>query len=260
VSTESGDGIEWGRLAARQTHLPDDLAASLEQMIADGRLAKGARIPAERDLAAAMGVSRASVRAALRELELKGLIDRRPGRGTIVTDNSARREVGNSLLGRLDPEDRDLLEVMDLRAAIEPPIAARAASRATAADVRRLREIADAADRAKTLEEIVDLDERFHQEISRTTHNPLLVRLLEVTTEWMGPSRRNPLQTAERRRASTSAHRAVLDAIGAHDPEAAAAAMARHIASVDELLTADIPGAATKPRPATKRRSGRAPR
>jgi GntR family transcriptional repressor for pyruvate dehydrogenase complex len=245
---EPAGGIDWSRLARRPAHVPDDLSANLEQMIVDGELGRGDRLPAERELATSLRVSRASVREALRDLELKGLIDRRPGRGTIVSGDPQRTRQGGSLLGRLSSSERDLLEVMDLRATIEPPIAARAASRATPAGLRGLREIVEAMEGAATLEETVELDERFHREISRATHNPLLVRLLEVTTEWMGPSRKSTLQSEDRRAASIAAHRRILEAIGAHDPVDAEEAMAAHIESVNELLAARLPRSVRPPR------------
>jgi DNA-binding FadR family transcriptional regulator len=189
---------------------------------------------------------------------LKGLVDRRPGRGTIITDNSERLREAGSLLGRLNPEQRDVLEVMDLRATIEPPIAARAAIRATASDIRRLREIVGVAESTTAVNDVVRLDEDFHRQISRATHNPLLERLLETTTAWMGPSRRSTLQSRRRVAASLAAHREVVEAIAAHDPDAAAAAMARHIQQVNAVLAeaANLPGN-VGPARASARRSGR---
>ncbi|MCW3046782.1 MAG: GntR domain protein [Solirubrobacterales bacterium] len=258
MSAKAGDAIriDWSNVAARPSHLPDDLAANLEAMIADGTLAKGARIPGERELAASMGVSRASVRSALRDLELKGLVDRRPGRGTIITNSERLREAG-SLLGSLDSGQRDVLEVMDLRATIEPPIAARAAARATAADIRRLRAILGVAENTTAVKDVARLDEDFHRQISRATHNPLLERLLETTTTWMGPSRRTTVQTRRRVAASLAAHREVVEAIAAHDPDAAAAAMARHIQQVNAVLAdaANLPGN-VGPARVSARRSG----
>jgi DNA-binding FadR family transcriptional regulator len=260
VSAKADDAIriDWSNVAARPSHLPDDLAANLEAMIADGTLAQGARIPGERELAASMGVSRASIRSALRDLELKGLVDRRPGRGTIITDNSERRREAGSLLGSLDAEQRDVLEVMDLRAMIEPPIAARAAIRATTADIRRLRAILAAAENTTAVKDVVRLDEDFHRQIGRATHNPLLERLLETTTTWMGPSRRIPLQSRRRVAASLAAHREVVEAIAAHDPDAAAAAMALHIQQINAVLAdaANLPGN-VGPARVSARRSGR---
>jgi GntR family transcriptional regulator, transcriptional repressor for pyruvate dehydrogenase complex len=249
VPTGAGTGssavppIDWGRVAVRPNNLPDGLAASLERMIADGTLAAGARIPAERELATRMGVSRASVRSALRDLELKGLIDRRPGRGTVVADHSARLREAGSLLGLLERTDRDLMEAMDLRATIEPPIAARAAVRATAADIRRLHEIIEAAAAAGSLKEFAELDEAFHRQLSRCTHNPLLERLMATSSDWIGPSRSSARLTRGRAASSLAAHREIAEAVAARDPDAAAEAMASHIERVNAVLAvaADLP-------------------
>jgi GntR family transcriptional repressor for pyruvate dehydrogenase complex len=238
VSTGSPEvpPIDWTVVAVRPSSLPDGLAASLERMIADGTLVVGARIPPERDLALQMGVSRASVRSALRDLELKGLIDRRPGRGTVVADRSTVLREAGSLLGHLGRSDRDLMEVMDLRATIEPPIAARAAVRATAADIKGLYEIIDATASSRSLKEFAELDEAFHRQLSRCTHNPLLERLMATTAGWIGPSRSSALLNRARAAASLAAHREIAEAVAARDPEAAAEAMADHIEQVNAAV------------------------
>jgi GntR family transcriptional repressor for pyruvate dehydrogenase complex len=233
---EPTDRWSWDGLSTRAVHVSDGLSAKLEAMIIEGTLEPGQRLPPEREFAAQLGVSRASVREALRDLELRGLIDRRPGRGTLVGD-PARATHSGSLLARLTDAERTLAEVMDLRAAIEPPIAARAASRATEADVDRLSALVRGME-SDPGSESVAVDVEFHQEIGRATHNSLLVKLVEVTSEWMGPSR-SALQSEERLRASIAAHRRILDGIAAHDPAAAEEAMADHIAGVNALLAHD---------------------
>jgi GntR family transcriptional repressor for pyruvate dehydrogenase complex len=70
--------VEWSRLRTGAVQVGDSLAATLQRMIVDAEIAEGERLPPERELAAALGVSRASVRDALRRLELIGLVDRRP--------------------------------------------------------------------------------------------------------------------------------------------------------------------------------------
>jgi len=227
--------LDWTALATRPVHVSDSLSAKLEQMIVRGELPQGSRLPPEREFAAQLGVSRASVREALRELELKGMVDRRPGRGTTVADASRMLHTG-SLLAVMSEIERTVSEVMDLRAALEPPIAGRAASRATPRDVERLTAIHAAMRATRSPARAVELDVDFHQEIGRATHNPLLVKLVEVTSEWMAPSRNRPLQSRRRRSRSLAAHGRILDAIAAHDPDAAAAAMADHIADVNQLL------------------------
>ncbi|ADB53457.1 FadR/GntR family transcriptional regulator [Conexibacter woesei] len=227
--------VDWSALATRPVHVSDNLSAKLEHMILTGELAEGARLPPEREFAVQLGVSRASVREALRELELKGMIDRRPGRGTIVADASPMLQSG-SLLAVMSDSERSVSQVMDLRATIEPPIAGRAASRATARDIERLTAIQRELEGRRSAARAVELDVEFHQEIARATHNPLLVKLAEVASEWMAPSRNRPLQSRRRRSRSLTAHGTILAAIAAHDPAAAAAAMAEHIADVNQLL------------------------
>jgi GntR family transcriptional regulator, transcriptional repressor for pyruvate dehydrogenase complex len=227
--------LDWTALATKPVHVSDGLSAKLEQMIVTGELPEGSRLPPEREFAAQLGVSRASVREALRELELKGMVDRRPGRGTLVADASRTLHSG-TLLAVMSGVERTVSEVMDLRAALEPPIAGRAASRATPRDVERLAAIHAAMRASRSAARSVELDVEFHQEIGRATHNPLLVKLVEVTAEWMAPSRGRPLQSRQRRARSLEAHGRILDAIAAHDPEAASAAMAQHIADVNRLL------------------------
>lgn len=227
--------VDWTALVTKPVHVSDNLSAKLEGMIVTGELSPGSRLPPEREFAARLGVSRASVREALRELELKGMIDRRPGRGTIVADATRSLQTG-SLLAVMSDMERTVSEVMDLRAALEPPIAGRAASRATPRDIERLASIHAAMRASRSASRTAELDVEFHHEIGRATHNPLLVKLVEVTSEWMAPSRNRPLQSRQRRGRSLAAHGEILDAIAAHDPDAAASAMSQHIADVNQLL------------------------
>jgi len=118
--------------------VPAELASDIERLIIDGQLPPGAKLPPERDLAHMLRVSRASVRDALRDLEMRGLVERTPGRGTIVTDRPSTG-LDRVLLRELGSRERDLLEVMELRAILEPPMTARAALRATARDLAKRR-------------------------------------------------------------------------------------------------------------------------
>jgi GntR family transcriptional repressor for pyruvate dehydrogenase complex len=236
--------VDWTRLDVGGRSVAEELAARLEHMIFEGELPAGSRLPPERELQVSLGVSRVSVREALHHLQLKGLIDRRPGRGTVIVapDRSAR---AGTLLARLSAGDRDLLELMDLRAAIEPPIAARAAGRATAADVRALRDLVAEMQRSPGVARTIALDEAFHTAIARATHNPLFGMLLEVTAGWLGATRRAALQSGRRRQQSIVAHSRIVDAIAARDSAAAAEAMRDHIERVNGLLAQrELPSAA----------------
>jgi GntR family transcriptional repressor for pyruvate dehydrogenase complex len=228
--------IDWSKLAVQTSRLPDALSSMLEQVVLTGQVPTGGRLPSERDLATQLGVSRASVREAMHELLLKGLVARRPGRGTVVVDADGRG-LGSSLLGVMAPKSRDLRTILDFREAIEPPIAGRAAFRATPADIRNLSAALADMEIARSRADYAALDRRFHYLVARATHNPLLARLVEVTAEWMASIRKTALESPERRTTSLAGHRAILEAIGRHDPVAAFAANVEHIHQIGSIVT-----------------------
>jgi GntR family transcriptional repressor for pyruvate dehydrogenase complex len=142
--------------------------------------------------------------------------------------------------------ERDLRHVMDLRAALEPPIAARAAQRATPADVQRLRDLLQAMRDARSRAVSAQLDVEFHDSIAQATHNPHLVRLLRFASEWIDESRRAVAFDRRRRDRSISAHVEILAAIEARDAELAMDAMRRHIEAVNDLIADDSTARSTR--------------
>jgi len=220
--------------------LSERLSEKLIRMITTGELKAGDKLPNERELAETAGISRTSVREALRELELRGLISRKPGRGTLVEDQS-RPEFHAGMLGSMDPSQRMLHEVMDLRAVIEPPMAERAALRARAGELSALLQPLELAEAELRRDEpsmhlLVRLDVEFHTAVAQLTHNPMLVRLLDVTNEWMAPSRQSAHQTMARIGRSVAAHRRIYEAIRAHRPDEAREAMSGHIHEVSDAI------------------------
>ncbi len=222
--------------------LPDALSSMLERVLQQGQLPAGARLPSERQLAEQLGVSRASIREAIHELTLKGLVVRRPGRGTVVV-NADGGGLGDSLLGVMAPESRDLRSILDFREAIEPPITSRAALRATPADLRSLRAAVGEMEKAGSEADYAALDRRFHHLVARATHNPLLGRIVEITADWMASIRQDALQSPKRRSASLAGHRAILDAIVSHDAMAAGIATVEHIRSIGSIVAEAGPSA-----------------
>lgn len=233
--TRPGVTLDWSRLAVRHSSLPDTVSSMLDEVLADGQVPAGTRLPSERDLAAQLGVSRASVREAIHELMLKGLVTRRPGRGTIVVDAGDRR-LGDSLLGVMPPASRDLRIILDFREAIEPPIASRAALRATSADIQNLAAAVQDMEADPSRADYAELDRRFHDLVARATHNPLLAKLSAITGDWMASIRGDALQSSARRMASLAGHRAILDAIRQRDGNAAAAATVAHVRQIGAIV------------------------
>lgn len=231
---------EWSHWGLLSQPASSSIAGRLGSLIREGRLRPGDRIPAEREIASRLKVSRATVRDALRELELRGMVSRRPGRGTVVED-LPRPQLHAGLLGTMHGSDRVVREIMDLRAVIEPPMAERAASRATADQRRELRDLL-----AQSVREhrdgvpparYIELDIAFHTCLARMTQNTMLDRLLRVTQEWMAPSRTPALESEERIRSSLSAHRAIAEAVDLQDSTAARDEMAKHIEEILLMIT-----------------------
>jgi GntR family transcriptional repressor for pyruvate dehydrogenase complex len=227
-------GMDWSTFnRAAALSLPDRLSIDIERLIADGTLASGERLPTERALAESLGVSRVSVRQALHELENRHMIDRRPGRGTIVlSPRDAANKAGAAIADALSSDARDIKNIMELRSIIEPPIAALTASRSTDRDIEQLRRLVEEMSTDTPVAKYAELDRSFHQAIAQYTHNPLLSLLTEQIATFIAPSRSSTLQSKKRRADSTQQHKKILDAIAAHDPEAALRESATHLAAV----------------------------
>lgn len=219
-------------LARRSATMPVVLAAHLERLIATGELAAGARLPSERDLAASMSVSRATLREAMHELEAKHLIERRPGRGTVVVERS---DAERALLDLSSPA-REARDAAELREIVEPSVAALAAQRATPANLLQLREVLDRTSTRLRPEESLACDTEFHLLVAQAAGNPLLATLHTMVTEWTIEVRRHSHTTADGRRTSLGGHRAIYAAIEAHDADAAQRAMAEHLGDVRRLI------------------------
>jgi GntR family transcriptional repressor for pyruvate dehydrogenase complex len=221
---------------ARGTELVELVVERLETPIRARELRVGEHLPPERQLAAEMGVSRATVREALHELELKGLVERRQGRGTVVI-GADRGDLTQHLVEKLRAEDREVLELMDFREAIEAPVAARAARYATRADISALQRVVDRMASTVSRERYGELDSRFHYLVAQASHNALFARLIEWSNEWTLATRSQVVTDTRRRRISLQGHRQILEAIADRDPDRAATAMRDHIRAVTEALT-----------------------
>lgn len=227
--------------------LPDRVSIEIEKLIMTGKLEVGSKLPPERVLAHSLGVSRVSIRQALHELEVRGLIDRRPGRGTVIvsaTEESSQSRA--SIAAALSSGGHELANVMELRAIIEPPIAGLTASRATERDTAQLRNLVLQMSLDVSVEAYAEIDSAFHQAIAQYTHNPLLSMLTKQIATLIAPSRCANLQTKRRRKNSTDEHEKILQAIVAHDPEAAESAAATHIRSITEEIVRAAKNRTTK--------------
>ena len=227
--------------AIKKTRLYEEVVGQLHQLIDDGKLKAGDRLPSERELAETFRVSRSSVREAIKTLENEGMVVSRPGSGTFIT--AVNVEAIIPPLASLLSRGKDaLVDLFEMRCLVEPSIAALAAERATPADILRLKEIYSQQEQQINRDtSAVDSDAAFHLTIGRATHNAALQRLVASIVEILKPIREQSLQTPGRAHKSLASHREILVAIERHDPELARQAMQRHIQAVEENVLAPTP-------------------
>jgi DNA-binding FadR family transcriptional regulator len=212
-----------------------EVAAYLEREIASRGLKPGDKLPTERELAATLSVSRATVRSALQDLESKHLLERTQGRGTIVAAPPA--EV-SELYARLANFESAQQDVAEMRGAMEPLVAELAASRSSAADLIQLQDVLAGSNEHLSPEEALRLDIQFHTLVAQAARNQLMTTVLTMTSSWTSEVRLRSHSTTEGRRLSIEGHRHILDAIQARDATAAGVAMREHLANVALLIKA----------------------
>lgn len=205
-------------------HVADQIRA----LIQSGRYAPGSKLPAERELAQQLGVSRPSLREALVALDLEARVEIRMGSGVYVCSPPERAADLTGALGESPTE------LMQARAVLEGAVAVLAAARVTAPGLARVREslAATRADLARSRTP-VENDRRFHLAIAELAGNSVLLRLVgELFDERHSPIAAKLQVHSESSQtwgAALAEHEAVLQALEARDPHAAEAAMRLHL-------------------------------
>jgi GntR family transcriptional repressor for pyruvate dehydrogenase complex len=223
---------------ARASGVTQDAIETIRDLIATGQWGPGTRLPRETDLAAQLGLSRNSLREAVRALSLARVLEVRQGDGTYVSSLEAEELFQPTLSATNLMQGRTVLELFEVRRMLEPEAAAMAALRANDDVVRELRAELDAmfaaGDRA---EDLVAADTAFHDVIARAPGNGVLralLRSLSTSTVrarlWHGISDRNALDVAREE------HARIYHAIAAGDVDLARAAAIVHIASNEAWL------------------------
>ncbi|MBU1237211.1 MAG: FCD domain-containing protein [Gammaproteobacteria bacterium] len=224
------------------TRISDAVAAELEKRILEGSLRPGDRLPAERELAVEMGVSRPSLREAIQKLVSKDLLTTRHGGGTFVTDRLEAPFVGpwQEMLEGHPMLQSDLLE---FRRMLEAQAASLAAERATDADIERLDAAVAALDAvyaSNDLTACIDTDVAFHQAIAEAAHNVfighLTSSLLRVIHSYISRNLEHLYARPQRWGQLQAQHHAIWQAIRERKPEAAASAARKHIDFVRQSM------------------------
>lgn len=227
-----------GLKRASRTTLVEQVVAQMELLIESGKWPVGLRIPAEPDLVQQLGVSRNTVREAVKALVHAGLLIVRPGDGTYVCSSSG---LGAVLLRRL--RRSNIVETLEVRFALEQEAARLAAVRRTDEDIvilgKSLKEY-DAAAANKDMDAYLKADLNLHKVIIAATHNSVLTELYEHITEGVRDTIGSVLDHSVLLEPHTKIHRELVQAILEGDPDGAAEAVRAYIEASQDTLQSDI--------------------
>lgn len=221
--------------------LTDEAIDKMKQMIISGRVRPGDKLPREADLAAELGLSRNSLREAVKALTLVNVLDVRQGDGTYVT-SLAPSLLLEAISFIVDfHRDDTVLAFLEVRRILEPAAAALAATRMTEEDLAALGKVLEVVDATTPVDELVAADLDFHRQIAVGAGNPVLASLVDnmsaPTTRariWRGMTEPRALER------TLAEHRAIYNAILGRDADLAASWATVHIAGIESWLRAAL--------------------
>lgn len=217
--------------------LTDQAIVKIKDMILAGDLKPGDRLPPEQVLSAALGLSRSSLREAVKALEIIHVLDVRRGDGTYVT--SLKPEV---LLGAMSfmadiHQDASVLELFAVRRILEPAAAAMACGRVTPADVARLRSLLAEVAAGTSVDDLVAHDLIFHRFVCELSGNAYLTSLLDTLSGstlrarvWRGLTEEGSVER------TLTEHRGIVDALESGDAELVSSRVTVHVSGVAAWL------------------------
>jgi DNA-binding FadR family transcriptional regulator len=220
-------------------------AEQIVEAIHRGDFPVGTRLPSEFDLAEQMGVSRPSIREALSALQANSIIESRPGSGNYVLRAPSSLDESNAL--HLIESETGCLEVMEAREALEPPVAALAATKADPAMLERLARTLDLMRQnaaRNNFDAYFEADKAFHRELAAAAGNPLVSAALAPLVNTMDQTvyreftRHYYLKNVSDLQHVVDLHHEILDAIQQSNSEVAYAKMVEHWTRMREIWEA----------------------
>lgn len=217
----------------KNTKVYEQVIEQIENMIIDGTLKKGDKLPSERELVEHLQVSRTSIREALRALQVMGLIESRQGEGNFI-----KQSFENSLFEPLsvmfmlqggNPE-----EIIEVRKLLEVETVSRAAVKINEEQLKNLKKLSDAFKTSKDENNNVKFDKQFHYEIAQAAGNFLIINILNAMSSLMDSflkdARRKILVNKENLKILAEQHGRIYEALRLHDAKMASDEMNKHLA------------------------------
>ena len=221
--------------------LTDVAIEKIKAMILDGRLKPGDRLPREADLAEQLGISRSPLREAVSVLSMLRILDVRRGDGTYVT--SLTPDLLLETMGFIIDfhQDSGILDLFELRRALEPMAAEKAARLMSDEDAARLLALTEAVDADTPVGEVVANDLEFHHRIAAAAGNPVLCSFVDSVAGrtqrarvWRGVTQEDSFEQTQRE------HRAIALAIAERQPSVAAALSLAHVAGIENWIRRNL--------------------
>jgi len=217
----------------RTSRLYEQIVQQIEASVLDGTLKPGDQLPAERELAQRLGVSRTAVREAVKALREKGLVEAYSGRGTFITDgtsNAARQSF--DLMIKVGQQEGSP-HLAELRLILEPGIAALAAMRAEEEHLAAMREAVAVMDRSqKDPAAYIEADLDFHLALAEAVANPLILSLIDSIVGLLREQRIKIFNVEGGPQRGQFHHKRILEAMERRDAEMARTAMRAHLEQV----------------------------
>ena len=215
----------------------DEAIEKIKAMIVSGELSPGDRLPPEKELSERLGLSRNSMREAVKALEVIRVLDVRRGDGTYVTSLEPHLLLEAISFVADMHDDDSMLEIFAVRRMLESQATGLAATLATDDAVAALHEELATVGPGVSIDDLVDHDIRFHRAIVRMAGNAYLASLVESLSSqtvrarvWRGLTEQGAVER------TLSEHRAITDAIAQHDSNLATSLVTAHIAGVERWL------------------------
>ncbi len=221
----------------------EEIVEQIRQLMADGNLKAGDKLLSERELAERLQVSRASVREAIRSLELMAFVEIKPGEGTFVRSQNTN-DIILPLAMFLAVEKSSFLEMFEIRRVLETATSSMAAERATEEEIDQIRVAYEKMKESinfRDSEKGEEYDTVFHYTIAEATHNGLLIRLYRTISEdfsrTISTARRYLFIDEQNPQIILDHHRKIYEAIRDHNPKKASEAMMEHLTFAEEEMS-----------------------
>ncbi|MFZ5642630.1 MAG: FadR/GntR family transcriptional regulator [Bacillota bacterium] len=229
-------------VVTEKSNRSERIVSQIKNLMYEGTIRPGDKLPPERELAEIMNVSRTSVREAIKTLSAMGLVSIKKGHGVFVSEanlGSVINRMGDALILKRDEID----QLFEIRKVLETQAAQWAAERATYEEMQALKELVEEAKEAcnsDTNPEIVTThDTRFHNTVVEASHNNVLGMVMSGMLEALGKVRQKTMRVPGRIVQSVLDHEEIVKAIMKRDGEAARRAMYNHIESVERSIKSD---------------------